>query len=128
MEKISKKSVGEIGENIAVKYLINHGFNVLCKNFRYSKLGEIDIIAAEKEYICFVEVKTRTCTTYGIPSESVNIKKQKKIKSLAQIYLNSQAYTDKNIRFDIVEIYLEYSRRDKKIIGLRNINLIRNAF
>lgn len=144
--------IGFLGEDYAANYLENHNFNILERNFRFGKFGEIDIIALENEYICFIEVKTRTSILFGMPSESVNTNKQKKIKSLAQIYLKRKRLLNTNIRFDIIEVFLEYGKNNKytnrdsythfntnntgrnmnKDIGnyvqVKEINLIRNAF
>ena len=117
----SKKEFGKKGETIAVKYLKRNGFTILKRNFRFSTLGEIDIIAREKEYLCFIEVKSRKSTLFGMPSESVNNKKQDKIRKLSQIYLSNNNLNDQNIRFDIIEILFLNNNIPK-------INIIKNAF
>lgn len=57
------KDFGPAGENLAVKYLKSNQFKILDKNYRCS-LGELDIVAREKETIVFVEVKTRKSSIY----------------------------------------------------------------
>lgn len=137
-KSISKRELGLIGENYAVNYLRELNFIILERNFRFSRFGEIDIIASENEYICFIEVKTRTSNLFGMPAESVNINKQKKIKMLAQIYLKGKELFNKNVRFDVVEVFIEHvcssrlysSVEDNKgnNIVIKQVNLIRNAF
>ncbi len=125
MSKKDNKTIGNIGEQIALKYLENCGYQIIETNFRYKKYGELDIIAKEKEFYCFIEVKTRTSTTFGLPSESVSLKKQEKIRTIAQIFLNQRKIYNINIRFDVIEIIVDM--RHESIIA-KYTNLIRNAF
>jgi putative endonuclease len=119
--KNSKQSLGAIGEKIAQDFLIDNNYKILKLNYRFSRMGEIDIIAREKEYICFIEVKTRRNTLFGMPSEAVDKRKQARMIKLAYIYLKEHNIKDANIRFDIVEI-LYKGQNDY------TINLIENAF
>ena len=115
------KRVGIIGEKIAVSYLKKRGYKILAKNFKL-KCGEIDIVAREGEYICFVEVKTRTSNAFAQPFESVDYIKQKKMQSAALIWLNMHNLDDALCRFDIVSIILN---KNYKLI---EINIIKDAF
>jgi len=83
------KTLGDLGEKIAEKYLKDKGYKILDKNFRYSKLGELDIIAEKSNNIFFVEVKTRKKTGPGgfLPEDNITYDKQKKLIKLSQIYL-----------------------------------------
>ncbi|HZJ76194.1 MAG TPA: YraN family protein, partial [Oscillospiraceae bacterium] len=80
------RRVGLIGEELAANYIRNKGYDVLERNYR-TKLGELDIIAANQGIIIFIEVKTRTSSSYGRPSEAVNYKKQSTIQKLSQQYI-----------------------------------------
>ena len=84
---MNKRGFGNVGEQIAAEYLVKNGFKILDRNFRYGRFGEIDIIAVENEYICFIEVKTRTSSLFGTPIEAVGYEKRKKIKALAWTYI-----------------------------------------
>lgn len=119
--KNSKQRLGAIGEKIAQDFLIDNNYKILKLNYRFSRMGEIDIIAREKEYICFIEVKTRRNTLFGRPSEAVDKRKQARMIKLAYIYLKEHNIKDGNVRFDIVEI-LYKGQNDY------TINLIENAF
>lgn len=123
MDVKNKRRQGSIGEEIAINYLKSCGFHIIKQNYRVGKLGEIDVIAREKEYICFVEVKSRKSLKYGTPAEAVNRKKQENIKKLASIYIKQHNLYHCCIRFDIVEIMLISNGLEAK-----EINLIRNAF
>jgi len=83
---IDSKAVGELGENIAARYLANSGYAILEKNYT-CKFGEIDIIAKKGMVIAFVEVKTRTNISCGYPEEAVNKYKIKKIKNTANFFI-----------------------------------------
>ena len=122
---MNKRSFGAVGEKIAADYLEENGFTILDKNFRSGRFGEIDIIAAECEYLCFIEVKTRTSSLYGTPIEAVGYEKRKKIKALAWIYIKQKNLGEKNMRFDIVEVT---GRRLNEEFIIDYINLVRSAF
>lgn len=122
---MNKRSLGSIGETIAADYLVKNGFTIIEKNYRSGRFGEIDIIAVENEYICFIEVKTRTSCFFGTPIESVRYEKRKKIKALAWIYIKHRNLGERNMRFDIVEI--TGKRINEEFIPAQ-INLVRSAF
>lgn len=124
--KRNKRSFGNVGESIAVDYLRKNNYSILVRNYRVGRLGEIDIIARDGEYICFIEVKTRSSTIFGMPSEAVNFRKQENIRMLASIYLSNFKLHDNNIRFDIVEII--GTKNSTGSFNASSINLIRNAF
>ncbi|MCX7841647.1 MAG: YraN family protein [Clostridia bacterium] len=124
MERGNRKSYGKEGEQAAAKYLESNGYKILECNFRAGRIGEIDIIARENEYLCFIEVKTRSSTLFGFPCESVTRKKQLNIIKLAKAYINQKKLPDQNIRFDVVELV---SDGKNGVISYR-INLIKNAF
>lgn len=100
---------GKIGEDIAAKYIEKQGYKVICKNFRCLK-GEIDIIAIDKEYIVFIEVKTRTNKKYGEAKEAVGKEKQKHIYKAAEYYLYSNKMEEEYTRIDVIEVYI-YNRK-----------------
>jgi putative endonuclease len=110
---------GKKGESIASAYLKKNGYRILETNYRCA-LGEIDIIAREKDELVFVEVKTRSSEELGYPEQAVNIHKQKKISQLALWYLEDKKLTATKARFDVVAITMCESREE--------IILIKNAF
>ena len=68
------------------------------------KIGEIDIIAMDKDTLVFVEVKARNTAMFGLPREAVTAKKQYKIRRIAELYLQRYSTLDQKIRFDVIEI------------------------
>lgn len=97
--------VGNIGEEAATDYLRNKGYFILERKYR-RKIGEIDIIAKDKETLVFVEVKSRSNTRYGFPGEAVHYHKQQKIIHTALCYLKQMSQDDINCRFDVMEVFL----------------------
>lgn len=110
---------GTYGELQVGRYLRENGYTILSANYR-CRMGEIDIIAAEKKHICFVEVKTRGENSMLKPSDAVDYGKRKKIVLTAEFYL-SHNKTTLQPRFDIAEVYL----KDDKV---KEINYIKNAY
>ncbi len=103
----NKRSLGTEKEELAAVYLKEQGAEVLAKNF-YFHGGELDIVAKDGEYLCFVEVKFRKSTRYGSPEEAVTLSKQKKIVQGARLYLYQNHYPeDTPCRFDVVSVYGE---------------------
>lgn len=103
----NRKELGKLAEDIVAELLINNGFIILERNWRFSR-AEIDIIAKEEatKLLVFVEVKSKTYVSFGEPESSVNIKKQRLITDAAAAYMEFIGY-DWEIRFDIVSIVFE---------------------
>lgn len=101
-----KKDFGNSGEDIAVQYLKSHGHIILKRNF-YCKQGEIDIITKDKNEIVFIEVKSRSSTEYGLPSESVTKQKIQHLYKTARYFLYKNKMLNEFVRFDVVEILIK---------------------
>ena len=104
--KKNKRRIGREYEDIAANFLIKNGLNILNRNF-YTKAGEIDIIAEDGDTIVFTEVKYRRSNSYGFPEESVDFRKQQRIRRGARVYLylNHINENSVNVRFDVVSVY-----------------------
>jgi putative endonuclease len=118
---LNNRELGKLGECFANNYISENGYSPLEKNYR-TKLGEIDIIAKDGDYIVFIEVKARKSIKFGYPREAVDYRKQIKIKNIANIYLAKNNKFNSHIRFDVIEIMLN-SNND-----LSSITLLKNAF
>lgn len=94
---------GNTYEDIAVKYLLDKGYIVKERNFT-CRMGEIDIIADDKDTIVFIEVKGRKNSDFGMPSEYVTASKIKKILATSRYYLMKMGQSDSFCRFDVIEI------------------------
>lgn len=95
--------VGAWGEALAAQYLQKKRFKIIATNYR-TRFGEIDLIAANRRYLVFVEVKLRKSDAFAKAFEYVDIHKQNCLRTTAEIYL-SQNPTALQPRFDVIEIY-----------------------
>ena len=93
---------GRLGEEIAVRYLTEKGYEILERNWRNIH-KEIDIIARDGKFIVIVEVKTRQTDEYGNPDIAVTRQKQQRLISAANSYI-LRNHLDVETRFDIISI------------------------
>ncbi len=114
---IDKKALGQKGEEIARKALEKDGYRILEKNFR-CRQGEIDIVAEKKGVICFIEVKSRSSESFGLPEEAVTHWKQKRLLAVAYVYLGNKEVKSKDTRFDVVSVDLKNEK----------VRILKNAF
>ena len=113
---MNNRARGEAYERLAALFLQEQGCRILAANYR-RPTGEIDLVAEEPDgTLAFIEVKYRSSTAYGYPSQAVDRKKQQRILRTAALYLQEKRLFDRPVRFDIAEI-----------LGGR-IRIIRNAF
>ena len=110
---------GRLAEKTGAEFLKRKGYKILELNYK-TKLGEIDIIAKEKETICFVEVKGRHSLDFGNPGEAVNLRKQQRIAKTAAFYLKINNLLEQACRFDVISV-LDNGNKEE-------ISLIKNAF
>ncbi|TRZ96458.1 YraN family protein [bacterium] len=111
--------LGRLAEEIAVTFLEENGFQILARNFRI-RLGEVDIVAKEKDTFCFIEVKSKSSDRFGDPLEAVSLIKQRQISRVALSYLKENKLLHKSARFDVVSVVFTQSGP--------KIELIRDAF
>ncbi len=110
---------GQEGETVAVRHLKKCGYKILERNYR-NKIGEIDIIAKDRDTIVFVEVKTRRNDHFGGPKWAVTYRKQQKISMVALAYLKELRMSDRKARFDVVTV-VEHQLKPA-------VEIIKNAF
>ena len=109
--KTSRRLLGDLGEEIAGRYLEERGHRILERNWRSSHL-EIDIITEDHEGLHFVEVKSRVAPISASPEDNVGYSKQKKLCSAALGYLAASGKGDKEVFFDIVTVVFDGSRTE----------------
>jgi putative endonuclease len=117
-----KQKIGELGENIAVKFLVKHGFSILDRNYT-KKWGEIDIVAEKANKLYFVEVKSvsrETLNTFipksysnsderyqSRPEDNMHPWKLKRLSRTIQTYLLSHRnLEEKEWQVDLLVVYL----------------------
>lgn len=116
----SNKKTGQYGEDEATKFLQKQGYKILERNFRYSRLAEIDIVAKDEDTIVFVEVKTRKTLNCGHPFEAVDYKKLEHIYKAGLAYLKTTEEEYKNFRIDIISVL---GVQNPKIEHLKDVSL-----
>lgn len=99
---------GPAGEKHIAKLLKRKGFHILEQNY-HSRFGEIDIIAENRQYIVFVEVKTREKGSLVAPFEAITPAKQRRLLLTAETYLAAHSVTVQP-RFDAAAVYTEQGR------------------
>ncbi len=115
----SNRAVGNWGEREAARYLTRHGYELLARNWQIN-IGEIDIIAQKGSEIIFVEVKSSSTQSAIAPEYRVGLKKQKKLRTLAQAYLRNKTDAPDSVRFDVISLWRE--------AGETKLRHIENAF
>jgi len=123
-----KTQFGSQGEKIAAKFLADKGFKILEMNYKNNsgrRLGEIDIVAQEKNEYVFVEVKTREYKKYStaLPEENITYSKLRKLSRIAEAYLREKNLIGVDYRFDAVSVWLDYASKMARIKHIRNIYL-----
>ena len=113
----SRRSLGELGERLAVQHLLANGYTILERNFR-TRAGEIDIIAQTGDVIAFVEVKCRRGDSRGTPAESVTVAKQRRLVELAEAYGQAREGLPEERRIDVIAV--EFSPAGR-LIGLQHL-------
>jgi putative endonuclease len=100
---LNRRQKGSLGEDLAVEFLKQHGFQIQARNVR-CPLGEIDLVARDGKTLVFVEVKSRFAAGYGAPQELVSRTKQRRLTRLARWYLKQHRMENQPARFDVVAI------------------------
>jgi putative endonuclease len=113
----ARRSLGAAGEEVAAKWYVARGYEVVARNWR-CRDGELDLIVRSGRTYVFCEVKTRTSTAFGAPVEAVTRVKQMRIRRLAARWLEDDAPGPaKDIRFDVASV-----------LGPRDIEVVEGAF
>jgi putative endonuclease len=117
MKKDQRKQVGRTGETMATAWLVQHGYSIRHRNWS-TPLGELDIVAQQQQQIVFVEVRTTHSGKYGFGFQSVNLRKQQKVRRLGLQYLQQYGLSDVPVRFDVISIWLH---TDQSPLEIRHI-------
>ncbi|MDX2184371.1 MAG: YraN family protein [Gemmatimonadaceae bacterium] len=97
--------LGLRGERIAERYLREKGWRVLQRRFR-SGHRDVDLIVERRGTVAFVEVKTRTGTTFGSPVDAVNWFKQRQLVKSAHVWVSRFGRSQELYRFDVVGVWI----------------------
>ena len=126
------QKIGEMGENIAIKFLVKHGFSLLERNYT-KKWGEIDIVAEKDKKLHFIEVKSVSCETLTKvihktdnyrPEDNVHPWKMKRLSRTIQTFLLDRKIGEgKEWQFDLLVIYLCQKEKKAKVKVVSDIIL-----
>lgn len=97
-------SLGRAGEDVAARWYEAAGWQVLDRNWRTGRAGELDLVVRRGGIIAFCEVKTRSGTAFGTPAEAVDTRKQAQIRRLARAWLAEHDARASGLRFDVVSV------------------------
>ncbi len=98
-----RQTIGRWGEDVAAQFLQNNGYEILARNLR-NAYGELDIIARWGGTIVFVEVKTRTSSSFGLPEISVGTRKIQHLLNSAQAFMQLYPGPEQAWRVDVISI------------------------
>ncbi|MBI4058611.1 YraN family protein [Candidatus Gottesmanbacteria bacterium] len=120
MPKHQNLPKGRLGEVIAEKFLIHHGYRIITRNFK-GRYGEIDIIATKKNTLIFIEVKTRWSNEYGSPEEAVTYWKLNSITRTAQYFKLTHPKLPESMQIDVVSVELGDENKLLRLHHLQNV-------
>ncbi|MEQ1643446.1 MAG: YraN family protein [Pyrinomonadaceae bacterium] len=112
----STSALGELGEKLALEFLVTNGYRIVVANFKVpvgrnskgvSVTGEIDVIALDGDTLCFIEVKTRRSDEFIPVIAAVDLRKQRQIARTAKVYRRIFRINDIPHRYDVVTVLLK---------------------
>ena len=115
--------LGRWGEAQAAEWLRRRGYTVLAAGY-HSRFGEIDLIARDDKYLCFIEVKLRKSDAFAPGRAAVDRRKQQKLRTTAELYLAEHPCPGLQPRFDVAEVYAPQGTATR----IPEIRYIENAF
>ena len=102
--KLTRDELAKLGEEHAAKHVASLGYRIVKRNFRYGRVGEIDIVAYDEECLVFIEVKARQDHSHGTPEAAIDHRKQAQLKRVARMYYYVNAITEAVCRFDVIAV------------------------
>jgi putative endonuclease len=102
-----RRVFGDTAERLAETYLLQKGYTILDRQF-LTRIGEIDLIAQDRDEIVFVEVKARHSDAFGYPEASVTKTKLRKIGQTGEIYLRTHGLTGRHFRLDVIAVEFQF--------------------
>jgi putative endonuclease len=115
-----RKDTGVLGEKLAGDFLRRRGYHILEANYR-CPAGEVDLVARHKDFLVFIEVRTKRSHEFGTPEESITATKKERLRTVAAHYQQTHHNLPQLWRIDVVAV--ELNRKGKP----SRIELIENA-
>jgi len=116
---MNRQGVGKLGEKLAKEFLKKRGYRIRETNFRCRE-GEIDIIAQQKDYLVFIEVRTKSNLDFGTPEESITRNKKEKLIASALTYIQAHPKLPSLWRIDVVAVEVDQKGKAKRIELIEN--------
>ncbi len=116
-----RQTLGEWGENTALKFLTGQGLLLVERNFR-SPDGEIDLILTDQDQLVMVEVKTRKDAEFGLPEDAITEEKIEHLASAADWFLQKHPDQVDNWRIDVVSIIGTPNKGEPQIEWFQNVS------
>ncbi|HSN78424.1 MAG TPA: YraN family protein [Anaerolineae bacterium] len=110
----SRQRLGQAGEQMAADLLAGKGYQIVARNWRSGRSGEIDLVAQDGSCLVIVEVRTRRGRVYGSAEESVTPRKQARLAALAEAYSAGVGWQGP-LRIDVVAISLSGDGRPLEV-------------
>jgi len=117
---MSRRNTGILGEKLARDFLERQGYRILETNYRCRR-GEIDIVARHRDFLVFVEVRSKKSLEFGTPEESITLAKKRRLKAAALHYQMTHEKLPSQWRIDVVVMELDQTGK------LVRAELIENA-
>lgn len=114
-----RKDTGNLGEKLARDFIQKRGYHILETNYRCPE-GEIDIVARHKDFLVFVEVRTKRSLAFGSPEESITWTKRERLRALAARYLQTHDNLPPLWRIDVVAVELDQKGEPSRIELIEN--------
>jgi len=133
-KRTEKRKIGDAGENIACRFLVKRGFEIVAQNYS-KKWGEIDIISRKGQKLHFIEVKTVSHAPYVSyetrnqdqyrPEDNIHPWKLKRLSRVIQTYLLGYkgVTCETDWQFDVITVYLDLKGMEAKIDYIEDIIL-----
>jgi len=100
---MSKKAIGDFGEQEACDYITELGYEIVKRNY-YSRFGEVDIIAKDRDVYVFIEVKTRKYVSEGDVFENINDRKLRRFRKTVEFFCMRNDIIDQDLRVDLIGV------------------------
>ncbi len=117
--EMKRKDTGIFGEKLAKDFLEKRGYRIRETNYRCPE-GEIDLIAEDKDYLVFIEVRTKRSLEFGSPEESITQVKRERLRAVASRYLQAHSDLPRLWRIDVVAIELDRKGKPSRIELIEN--------
>jgi putative endonuclease len=116
---VKRRDTGILGEKLAKDFLRKRGYRILEANYRCPE-GEIDLVAKHKDYLVFIEVRTKRSREFGSPEESITSTKKEKLRAVASHYHQTHKDLPQLWRIDVVAVELDRKGKPSRIELIEN--------